>query len=127
MGLSTPTAAAALHVLPGHLYVAGSRAGGGLAPSRRGIRRAARRGGGLSADRSRWVCARGNFLVHVRALSRLFRGKLQARLEDLGLLAEVPPEVWRQDWVVHCETVGDGRAVMKYLGAYVFRVAISGA
>lgn len=84
-------------------------------------------GGGLSADRSRWVCARGNFLVHVRALSRLFRGKLRARLEHLGLLAEVPPEVWQQDWVVHCEAVGDGRAVMKYLGAYVFRVAISDA
>ncbi len=84
-------------------------------------------GGGLSADRSRWVCARGNFLVHVRALSRLFRGKLRARLERLGLLAEVSPEVWQQDWVVHCEAVGDGRAVMKYLGAYVFRVAISDA
>lgn len=84
-------------------------------------------GGGLSADRSRWIPARGDFLVHVRALSRLFRGKLRARLGALGLLAEVAPEAWRQDWVVHCECVGDGRATMKYLGAYVFRVAISDA
>jgi hypothetical protein len=84
-------------------------------------------GGGLSEDRTQWVAARGDFLVHVRALSRLFRGKLKARLDNLGLLAEVPPEVWKQEWVVHCEAVGDGRAVMKYLGAYVFRVAISEA
>lgn len=84
-------------------------------------------GGGLSEDRTQWVAARGDFLVHVRALSRMFRGKLRARLEELGLLTEVPSGVWKQEWVVHCEAVGDGRAVMKYLGAYVFRVAISDA
>lgn len=82
-------------------------------------------GGGLDEPRTRWVAARGDFLVHVRALSRLFRGKLRARLEAFGLLDEVPGEVWKQEWVVHCEGVGDGRAAMKYLGAYVFRVAIS--
>lgn len=84
-------------------------------------------GGGLSADLSQWVAARGDFLVHVRALSRLFRGKMRARLEALGLADELPPEVWTQDWVVHCKAIGDGRRVLKYLGAYVFRVAISDA
>lgn len=84
-------------------------------------------GGGLSPDRQRWIAARGDFLVHVRALSRLFRGKMRARLEELDLPAEIPQEVWTQEWVVHCEAVGDGRAVMKYLGAYVFRIAISDA
>jgi hypothetical protein len=84
-------------------------------------------GGGLSEDRTQWIATRGDFLVHVRALSALFRGKLRARLKALGLLTEVPSEVWRQDWVVHCEAVGDGHSVMKYLGAYVFRVAISDA
>ncbi len=84
-------------------------------------------GGGLSADQSRWVAAQGDFLVHVRALSRMFRGKMRSRLAELGLLANISPEVWQQEWVVHCEAVGDGRAVMKYLGAYVFRVAISDA
>jgi hypothetical protein len=72
-------------------------------------------GGGLSADRREWVGARGDFLVHVRALSALFRGKLRARLETLGLLAEVPRAVWTQDWVVHCKAVGTGEAVLKYL------------
>jgi hypothetical protein len=84
-------------------------------------------GGGLSPGRDRWVTASGHFLVHVRALSRLFRGKMKATLRRAGLLALVPPEVWGQEWVVHCKPVGDGRHIMKYLGAYVFRVAISEA
>ena len=42
-----------------------------------------------------------------------------------GLLPEVDPAVWRQDWVVHSQAVGDGRASLKYLAPYVFRVAIS--
>ena len=33
--------------------------------------------------------------------------------------------MWRQDWVVHSKAVGDGRASLKYLAPYVFRVAIS--
>lgn len=82
-------------------------------------------GGGLSKDRARWVNATGNFLVHVRALSKMYRGRLHRLLDEAGLLAEIPDEVWSRDWVVHCEHVGDGRAVMKYLGAYVMRVAIS--
>jgi hypothetical protein len=84
-------------------------------------------GGGLSADRQQWIAARGDFLVHVKALSALFRGKMKARLKQLGLFEEVAPEVWTQDWVVHCKAVGDGRHTLKYLGAYVFRVAISNA
>jgi len=84
-------------------------------------------GGGLSPQRDQWVSAKGDFLVHVRALSALFRGKMRAAFEQAGLLDEVPPAVWQKPWVVHCKAVGDGRHTMKYLGAYVFRVAISDA
>ena len=84
-------------------------------------------GGGLSDDRKQWVAARGHFLVHVRALSKLFRGKMRAALERAALLKLVPPEVWKKPWVVHCKSVGDGRRALKYLGAYLFRVAISEA
>jgi hypothetical protein len=82
-------------------------------------------GGGLTKSRQRWVAARGDFLVHVRALSTMFRGKMKAAFEDAGLLAQAPQQVWTRDWVVHCEPVGDGRHVLKYLGAYVMRVAVS--
>ena len=84
-------------------------------------------GGGLSKNRSQWINANGNFLVHVRALSKMYRGKLQKALTKSGLLDQIPAGVWSRDWVVHCKAVGDGRHTMKYLGAYVFRVAISAA
>ena len=84
-------------------------------------------GGGLSADRDRWVASSGHFLVHVRALSRMFRGKLHAELQACGLFNQTARAVWSRPWVVHCKAVGNGRAAMKYLGAYVFRVAISDA
>ena len=84
-------------------------------------------GGGLSKSRDQWVSARGEFLVHVKALSRMFRGRMKARLKELKLLDAVPSEVWSKDWVVNCKAVGSGAHTLKYLGAYVFRVAISDA
>ena len=50
---------------------------------------------------------------------------MKSALRREGLLDQVAPEVWNKDWVVHCKPAGDGRAVLKYLGAYIFRVAIS--
>ena len=41
-----------------------------------------------------------------------------------GLLEQVAPSVWDQDWVVHCQPAGDGRESLRYLAPYVFRVAI---
>lgn len=82
-------------------------------------------GGGLSKNGKEWISAKGDFLVHVRALSKMFRGKMQKALKKAGLINEVSRNVWQKAWIVHCKSVGDGRHVMKYLGAYVFRVAIS--
>ena len=39
-------------------------------------------GGGISADGSRWISSRPDFLVHVKVLARLFRGKFLAMLID---------------------------------------------
>lgn len=82
-------------------------------------------GGGLDGKKLEWRSASSDFLVHVKALSRLFRGKMKSAMTRAGLLEEIPEEVWRKEWVVHCKPVGSGRESMKYLGAYVFRVAIS--
>lgn len=84
-------------------------------------------GGGLTADRNEWKSTNGNFLVHVRALSRMFRGRMKAAMDRAGLLSLIPGDVWTQEWVVHCKAVGDGRHTMKYLGNYVFKVAVSDA
>jgi len=82
-------------------------------------------GGGLSTDGQRWLRAHNAFLVHVKPLSRLFRGKFRAGLTQAGLLEQVPASVWRQEWVVHCQSVGNGEAALKYLAPYIFRVALS--
>jgi hypothetical protein len=82
-------------------------------------------GGGLSADGQTWRRARNAFFVHVKPLSRLFRGKFRAALQQTDLFDQVPASVWRQEWVVHCQPVGTGEAALKYLAPYIFRVAIS--
>jgi hypothetical protein len=82
-------------------------------------------GGGLSGDGRSWLPAREDFLVHVKPLSILFRAKFRDALKKTALFALVPPETWRQDWVVHCQPVGNGLATLKYLAPYIFRVAIS--
>jgi hypothetical protein len=81
-------------------------------------------GGGISADGARWLPSRADFFVPVKALSTLFRAKFRAVLKREGLLNQAPPAVWSRDWVVHSRATGDGRASLRYLAPYVFRVAI---
>ena len=83
-------------------------------------------GGGVSDDGCQWHPARRDFLVPVRALAKLVRGKLKAafaaRRPDLVL----PAAAWATPWIVHCTAWGEGeQAVLDYLARYVFRVAIS--
>ena len=81
--------------------------------------------GGLAADTQTWLPARQDFLLPVKALSKIFRGKFRQALQKTTLFAQIPPKVWQQDWVVHCKPVGNGRTALKYLAPYIFRVAIS--
>jgi hypothetical protein len=82
--------------------------------------------GGLSPDCQRWLTPRNPaFLVPVRALSVIFRAKLRAALQQLGLLDRAPAAVWRKPWVVHAQHAGSGAKVLDYLARYVFRVAIT--
>lgn len=82
-------------------------------------------GGGLTEDERAWRSAREGFFLPVKALSRLFRGKFRAGLKGAAWFGEIPGATWHQEWVVHCEPVGDGRAALKYLAPYIFRVALS--
>jgi hypothetical protein len=81
-------------------------------------------GGGLSPT-GEWVRARNHFLVHVKPLSILFRAKFRDELRKTPLFDQLPASIWRQDWVVHSQPVGNGHAALKYLAPYIFRVAIS--
>jgi Putative transposase/Transposase zinc-binding domain len=81
-------------------------------------------GGGIDKDGSCWLPSRADFLVPVKALSILFRAKFRDILAREGLLRLVNPAAWQRDWVVNSQAAGDGRASLRYLAPYVFRVAI---
>jgi len=81
-------------------------------------------GGGLSAD-GQWRPSRQDFLVPVKALSVLFRAKFRDHLKKTDLFPLVSDQLWKKDWVVHCEPVGTGQEAFRYLAPYIFRVAIS--
>lgn len=81
--------------------------------------------GGFADQGKTWLPARHNFLLPVRALSRIFRGKLKEALCHTSCYKHIPAKVWQQEWVVHSEPVGSGLGALKYLAPYIFRVAIS--
>jgi hypothetical protein len=82
-------------------------------------------GGGWAADGEIWLPARKNFLLPVKALSRIVRAKFRDALRQTPLFDLVSSSVWRKAWVVHCQPVGNGLMALKYLAPYIFRVAIS--
>ena len=100
--------------------------------------------GGLSADGRQWTAPRYAFFLPVKVLGRVFRGKFVAglkrafRRQRLRLAghnaALAQPQafaaflrtLFRQDWVVYAKPSFGGPAqVLRYLGRYTHRVAIS--
>ena len=53
------------------------------------------------------------------------RARLRDALRPTEVFDQIPAKVWTTDWVVHCQTVGNGETAFKYLAPYVFRVALS--
>jgi len=82
-------------------------------------------GGGVSEDGTKWLGTPSNFLFPEAVASRVYRQKFREELWAEDLEKNVDPTVWRRWWEVHVQPVSDGRAVLKYLSPYVFRVAIS--
>lgn len=82
-------------------------------------------GGGLDKD-GIWRSGRKKFLVPVQALSRMFRASFM-KLARKALPGETfPKEVWDKEWVVFCKpTFNRARKVLRYLGRYVHRIAIT--
>jgi hypothetical protein len=100
--------------------------------------------GGLAVDHSRWIHASPRFFLPVKALSKVFRGKFVAGLRELygtraltleGILtplrnhrtfAELLLTIRRKDWVVYAKRpFGGAENVVRYLGRYTHRIAIS--
>ncbi|MGH7873198.1 MAG: IS91 family transposase [Candidatus Binatia bacterium] len=88
--------------------------------------------GALSSDPSHWISARKNFLFPVKALSRVFRGKFLALLQqacDKGKIPAANNEIKasrEKSWVVYAKKpFGSPQTVLDYLGRYTHRVALS--
>jgi predicted Zn-ribbon and HTH transcriptional regulator len=100
--------------------------------------------GGLAPDRSRWIASHPKFLLPEAALQEVFRGKFIEALKDafrngklsfhcalkpLGrpkVFAELVRKTFRKKWVVYCKRpFGGAEHVLRYLGCYTHRVAIS--
>src|SRR5215471_4838435 len=100
--------------------------------------------GGLSADGTRWIKPRYDFFLPVEVLGAVFRGKFHEALKrafrdgkldfhgDLKLLAQPKTfaawlrPLFRNDWVVYAKRpFGGPEHVLRYLGRYTHRVAIS--
>jgi hypothetical protein len=101
-------------------------------------------GGGLSADGQRWISSRSGFLIPVKVLSSLFRGKFLDHLEkayESGKLKfpgqieglkggpafeKFLTDLYGQKWVVYCKPpLKKVEQVVEYLGRYTHRVALS--
>jgi len=85
-------------------------------------------GGGISADGRTWHPARRTFLLPIKALARLVRGKFRALLQQKCPDLVVPDAVWHKRWILHISARGNGeQAVLDYLARYVCRVALTNA
>jgi hypothetical protein len=99
-------------------------------------------GGGLSPDGSKWISATNEFLLPVRALSKIIRAKFAQALEKVyqeGRLKGNAPclegkvqfarftrKLKRKKWVVYCKGLFHGsKKAYDYLSRYTHRVAIS--
>ena len=101
-------------------------------------------GGGLSADRTRWIAAKPYYFLPVKVLSRVFRNKYRALLQkafergELAFFGKLQsladPKTFRRyldavtrgEWVVYAKPpFGSPSCVLKYLARYTHRVAIS--
>src|SRR5215475_6114760 len=101
-------------------------------------------GGGLSPDQSHWIHPRYPFFLPIKVLSKVFRGKFvdglkravrHGRLTFAGAIARMAEPkcfgaflrtLFRQDCVVYAKPAfGGPEQVLRYLGRYTHRVAIS--
>jgi hypothetical protein len=100
--------------------------------------------GGLSLSGDRWIPAKNNFLVPVRALAKMVRGKFLDGLyeafeqdalcfsgkithwRNVAVFKRLVRKLRRTKWVVYAKPPFSGpRHVFSYLGHYTHRVAIS--
>ena len=79
------------------------------------------------------ITKEGKYLYPVHMLSMVFRGKLLEKLKQqlkksnrIAQYQSTLNDLWSKPWVVYCEPpLGNAQQIVKYLGQYTHRVAIS--
>jgi hypothetical protein len=101
-------------------------------------------GGGLSSDKEKWISCKQNYLLPVKILTKVFRGKFLSMLEksfkedelkfsgklkdlqDRSEFRSLLVEASKKNWVVYSkEPFAGAEQVINYLGQYTHRIAIS--
>ena len=101
-------------------------------------------GGGLSPDKLKWISSGKRFLISVRKLSKVFRGKFLSCLEEMYTAGDLSfvdnlsglrihenfktllKKSCKSDWVVYSKPPFKGpHWVLRYLARYTHRIAIS--
>lgn len=101
-------------------------------------------GGGLSKNRKKWISCKNGFFVHVKKLSRLFRGKFlfylkkyyrSSKIKFAGKINYLKDgsafkifinALYNQDWIVYSKKpFSSPKQVFDYLGRYTHRIAIT--
>ena len=77
----------------------------------------------VDGEKKRWRTKRrrpgkGAYLFNHKALATVFRAKILAGLQQVGL---TPPGRYPNQWVVDCKSVGSGEKALIYLGRYLYR------
>ena len=94
--------------------------------------------GGLSEDGTEWINTRKNFFLPVKILSKIFRGVLWSMLEkhlasdkikipdDMPSCIALKKILYQKNWNVYAKkSLAGPQSVLRYLGRYTHRVAIS--
>ena len=94
--------------------------------------------GGLSDDGVEWVQSGRKFFLPVKALSKVFRAVMWSLLErqikagnirmpdEIGELSQLKARVYEKNWNVYIKhSLAGPQSVVRYLGKYTHRVAIS--
>jgi hypothetical protein len=82
-------------------------------------------GGGYDKIRNEWNKSSSKFLFPVKALSIVFRAKLQNKIYHSACYHKIPRSVWKKEFIVHSKPVGKGKPALQYLAQYVYKIAIS--
>jgi hypothetical protein len=82
-------------------------------------------GGAISEDGAQWLPSRQDLFVHTKPLAIIFKAKFRDAMKKNNLFHTIEPSVWKEQWVVHSQSAGEGQNSLRYLARYVFRVAIS--